>query len=165
MGLHDFRNLCRIDLSNGVTNFKRRVLSCSIVPIGEQSAAPSEAFRSFWWTCKYYMAKLLTPLPLPVAPHLSPKKQMLPMIANRFSRLRCAERLFCGTRYVDVLVESLSFRYWRKGLKQILWKIVWQRRSGTRDVDRADSLLSSFWTISFFFVYSQRECNAGAMHG
>ncbi|KAJ1126210.1 hypothetical protein NDU88_004618 [Pleurodeles waltl] len=33
VGTHDFRNLCKMDVANGVTNFQRTILSAKVVPV------------------------------------------------------------------------------------------------------------------------------------
>ncbi|KAK3087246.1 hypothetical protein FSP39_003526 [Pinctada imbricata] len=35
IGEHDFRNLCKMDVGNGVTNYKRRIISAEINTVGE----------------------------------------------------------------------------------------------------------------------------------
>lgn len=35
IGEHDFRNLCKMDVGNGVTNFKRRVLQAEVNVLDE----------------------------------------------------------------------------------------------------------------------------------
>eukprot|EP01135_Chromosphaera_perkinsii_P002463 Nk52_evm69s223 gene=Nk52_evmTU69s223 len=42
-GTHDFRNFCRMDLNNNVTNFVRRITHCSIYPIYKSSDVAFEA--------------------------------------------------------------------------------------------------------------------------
>ena len=34
-GTHDFRNFCRMDISNNITNYVRRITNCDVVPIFE----------------------------------------------------------------------------------------------------------------------------------
>ena len=33
VGEHDFRNLCKMDVGNGVVNFKRRLISLNVEPV------------------------------------------------------------------------------------------------------------------------------------
>ena len=35
VGEHDFRNLCKMDVGNGVTNYKRKIMSAEITTTGE----------------------------------------------------------------------------------------------------------------------------------
>lgn len=43
IGSHDFRHLCKMDVGNGVTEFRREILSADIVPLSGGNG------------CKYYV--------------------------------------------------------------------------------------------------------------
>ncbi|KAH9506721.1 tRNA pseudouridine synthase 3 [Dermatophagoides farinae] len=64
IGVHDFRNLCRMDVQNGVTNFVRRVYSASIQPFVDEQDSYSfclfriEASAFLWHQIRYIMAVL-----------------------------------------------------------------------------------------------------------
>ncbi|XP_061870057.1 tRNA pseudouridine(38/39) synthase isoform X2 [Colius striatus] len=45
VGTHDFRNLCKMDVANGVTNFQRTVLSAGVTWADRGEAAPRDPFR------------------------------------------------------------------------------------------------------------------------
>ena len=36
IGEHDYRNLCKMDVANGVTNFTRKILSAEIITTDEK---------------------------------------------------------------------------------------------------------------------------------
>ena len=38
VGTHDFRNLCKMDVANGVTNFQRTILSAQVQRVGQNLA-------------------------------------------------------------------------------------------------------------------------------
>lgn len=41
VGDHDFRNICKMDVANGVINFKRTVIDAKVISISDQSMEKS----------------------------------------------------------------------------------------------------------------------------
>ncbi|XP_006000931.1 tRNA pseudouridine(38/39) synthase [Latimeria chalumnae] len=47
VGTHDFRNLCKMDVANGVFNFQRTILSAAVRPTEERAGAQEDAFAMY----------------------------------------------------------------------------------------------------------------------
>lgn len=41
IGDHDFRNICKMDVANGVIKFKRTVIDAKVIPISNQNMEKS----------------------------------------------------------------------------------------------------------------------------
>lgn len=51
-GTHDFRNLCKMDVGNGVLQFERTILSASVKPIQSQQGSSTEHYDLFVFELK-----------------------------------------------------------------------------------------------------------------
>ncbi|XP_023664966.2 tRNA pseudouridine(38/39) synthase isoform X2 [Paramormyrops kingsleyae] len=51
-GTHDFRNLCKMDVGNGVLQFQRTILSASIQPAQPSEAVPSDPYDILFFEVK-----------------------------------------------------------------------------------------------------------------
>lgn len=51
-GTHDFRNLCKMDVGNGVLQFERTILSASVRPAKSQSARSTDPYELFIFEIK-----------------------------------------------------------------------------------------------------------------
>lgn len=47
IGDHDFRNICKMDVANGVINFKRTVIDAKVVSVSDQSMEKSTGNLQF----------------------------------------------------------------------------------------------------------------------
>lgn len=46
-GTHDFRNLCKMDVGNGVLQFERTILSASVKPVRPQHISSTDQYDLF----------------------------------------------------------------------------------------------------------------------
>ncbi|XP_006903299.1 PREDICTED: tRNA pseudouridine(38/39) synthase-like [Elephantulus edwardii] len=51
VGTHDFRNLCKMDVANGVVNFQRTVLSAQVQPVGQSLG--EERWQASFQLCQF----------------------------------------------------------------------------------------------------------------
>ncbi|KAF7242222.1 tRNA pseudouridine(38/39) synthase [Varanus komodoensis] len=47
VGTHDFRNLCKMDVANGVTNFQRTVLKAEVQPVDKEATEQQNPFQMY----------------------------------------------------------------------------------------------------------------------
>ncbi|KAL8173772.1 UNVERIFIED_CONTAM: tRNA pseudouridine synthase 3 [Gekko kuhli] len=47
VGTHDFRNLCKMDVANGVTNFQRTILNAEVQPVGREITKQQDPFQMY----------------------------------------------------------------------------------------------------------------------
>lgn len=47
MGTHDFRNVCKMDVGNGVLQFERTILSASVKPVKPQQTSGTDQYDLF----------------------------------------------------------------------------------------------------------------------
>uniref|UniRef100_A0A8D0G6B4 tRNA pseudouridine(38/39) synthase n=1 Tax=Sphenodon punctatus TaxID=8508 RepID=A0A8D0G6B4_SPHPU len=47
VGTHDFRNLCKMDVANGVTNFERTVLTAQVQPVARGETGQQDPFQLY----------------------------------------------------------------------------------------------------------------------
>lgn len=51
-GTHDFRNLCKMDVGNGVLQFERTILSASVRPVNPEHSASTDQYDIFVFEVK-----------------------------------------------------------------------------------------------------------------
>lgn len=49
VGVHDFRNLCKMDVGNGVVTFERDIRNAAIIPTNQSSSALSSPYDMFYF--------------------------------------------------------------------------------------------------------------------
>lgn len=47
VGTHDFRNLCKMDVANGVTNFQRTILNAEVQPVERDITKQQDPFQMY----------------------------------------------------------------------------------------------------------------------
>ncbi|XP_048368834.1 tRNA pseudouridine(38/39) synthase [Sphaerodactylus townsendi] len=47
VGTHDFRNLCKMDVANGVTNFQRTILNAEVQPVDKEITMQQDPFQMY----------------------------------------------------------------------------------------------------------------------
>ncbi|XP_077163259.1 tRNA pseudouridine(38/39) synthase isoform X2 [Paroedura picta] len=47
VGTHDFRNLCKMDVANGVTNFQRTILNAQVQPVDTERTKQQDPFQMY----------------------------------------------------------------------------------------------------------------------
>lgn len=51
-GTHDFRNLCKMDVGNGVLQFERTILSASVRPVNPEHTSSTDQYDVFVFEVK-----------------------------------------------------------------------------------------------------------------
>lgn len=51
-GTHDFRNICKMDVGNGVLQFQRTILSASVKPLQPQQISSADQYELFVFEIK-----------------------------------------------------------------------------------------------------------------
>ncbi|XP_046400237.1 tRNA pseudouridine(38/39) synthase [Ischnura elegans] len=92
VGEHDFRNLCKMDVGNGVINFRRRILSVSIKVLSEDQLAESSGGSH--GKDKIFAGEIVEPVNCEVLESIGDSVQSC---ANP-STSSCTESLECGPK-------------------------------------------------------------------